>query len=219
MAARVVVVDDEALARAGCRLLLSADPEVEVVATVGGDEALSAVGRLRPDVVLLETGLSSLDGWDLLAEVASSDDAPAVAVLTSLVSDVHVGRALRSGASGFFDKHADPACLPALVRSVAAGGLVLSPSASRRVVDSCRRPRDEAASRRLAALTRREREVLTLLVTGASNAQIGTSLHLSQGTVKDHVSVILAKLGVASRLQAAVVAERSRLDEVTTVPT
>lgn len=210
MAARVVVVDDEVLVRAGCRSALAGDPDVEVVAAVDGHEALPTITRSRPDVVLLELRLSTRDGWELLVDIVSLEDPPAVAVLTAAGSREHVGRALSAGASGFLDKDSDPRRLPALVRSVAAGGVVLSPAASRRIVDHHLGCDDETAVRRLTTLTCRERQVLARLATGASNVQIGAALHLSRGTVKGHVSAILAKLGVASRLEAALVAERGR---------
>lgn len=213
MAARVVVVDDEVLVRAGCQMVFAGYRDLEMVAAVGGEDALTEIARCRPDVVLLEVRLPSRDGWSVLAEITSWDDPPIVAVLTSAGSDGDVGRALSSGASGFFDKDTDPRQLPTLVRSVAAGGVVLSPAVTRRFVERHLRCADEVAARRLTTLTRREQQVLARLATGASNADIGAALHLSRGTVKDHVSVILGKLGVASRLQAALVAERGRLTD------
>ncbi|MFI8932223.1 response regulator transcription factor [Streptomyces sp. NPDC053474] len=182
---RVVVVDDEALARSGFPMVLNASDGIEVVATAQGAQAADVVRRELPDVVPLDIRMPDVDG------------------LT----------APRSGASGFLLKDAEPEQLAQLVRTLAAGGVVVSPKASRALLRShpaAGAPRDADVSR-VGFLSDRERDVLVLVAEGLSNADIGTRIHLSAGTVKDHVSSILAKLRVSSRGQAALLAERAGL--------
>lgn len=211
---RVVIVDDEALVRSGFRLILGAAPDIEVVDAVDGLEAMEAIRREAPDIVLLDIRMPGRSGLDILPEIRALASPPIVAVLTTFGSDEHIARALGDGASGFLVKDTDPEQLPALIRSLAAGGIVLSPQVSRTVIDGYLGAGDRVSSRLISTLTARERQVLALLATGQPNGEIGTRLHLSVGTIKDHVSAILAKLGVTTRLQAALVAERGGLTAI-----
>ncbi|MDR1427994.1 MAG: response regulator transcription factor [Bifidobacteriaceae bacterium] len=208
---RVVIVDDEALVRSGFSLILGAADDIEVADAVDGPSALGTVRREEPDVVLLDIRMPGQNGLDLLAEIRGLTSPPAVAMLTTFDSDGHIAQALRAGAAGFLVKDTDPEELPALVRSLAAGGIVFSPQVSRIVIDGYLGASDHASTDLIGSLTGRERQVLARLATGQSNGEIGAGLHLSVGTVKDHVSSILGKLGVATRLQAALIAERAGL--------
>ncbi|WP_059006060.1 response regulator [Streptomyces specialis] len=212
---RVLVVDDEALIRTGFRLILDAAGGIEVVGAVSGGEALDAVRRHRPDVVLLDIRMPDVDGLTVLAAIRALTSPPVVAMLTTFDTDEYIAAALRAGASGFLLKDTDPEEIGALVRTLAEGGTVLSSKVIRTVVDGyldAGRDAVEAdAARRVARLTGRERHVLTLLATGLSNGEIGARLHLGVGTVKDHVSAILGKLDAGGRVQAALLAERAGL--------
>ncbi|MEV0225556.1 response regulator transcription factor [Streptomyces sp. NPDC050704] len=209
---RVLVVDDEALVRTGFRHILEAADDIEVVAAVPGGQAVRAVRESRPDVVLLDIRMPDVDGLTVLAEVRMLPDSPVVAMLTTFDMDEYVAAALRSGAAGFLLKDTDPDQLPYLVRDLAAGGAVLSSKVTRTVVDSylADGPREEAG-RLVSRLSERERAVLVLVAEGLPNADIGVRMHLSTGTVKDHVSALFTKLEVGSRVQAALLAERAGL--------
>ncbi|MGV9242433.1 response regulator [Streptomyces sp. NPDC003710] len=211
---RVAVVDDEALVRSGFSLILNAADDIEVVATASGSEALAAVQEHRPDVVLLDIRMPDVDGLTLLRQLRALPDPPVVAMLTTFDTDEYVLTALHSGAAGFLLKDTEPDQLSQLVRTLAAGGVVMSPKASRTLLHTYRgtepAPVDEEATR-VELLTDRERNVLVLLAEGLSNAEIGARLHLGTGTVKDHVSAILTKLRVAGRVQAALLAQRAGL--------
>lgn len=208
---RVAIIDNEALVRSGFRLILSAAPDIDVVGTFDGSEPTEAILRENPDVVLLDIRMPGRSGLDILRDIRQMPSPPVVAVLTTFVSDDHIARALGLGAAGFLVKDTDPEQLPTLVRSLAAGGIVLSPQVSRTVIDGYLGAGDRASMRLTETLTERERQVLVRLATGESNSEIGNGLHLSMGTIKDHVSAILGKLGVATRLQAALIAERAGL--------
>lgn len=207
---RVLIVDDEALVRSGFELILGAADDIEVVGAVDGDEAVDIIRRERPDVVLLDIRMPGRSGLDVLADIRDDPDRPVIGILTTFDTDEHIARALQGGASGFLVKDTPPEHLAAMVRSLAAGGVVLSPQVSRTLVDGYVGAPDLDAAERVALLTERERDVLEHLPTGESNAEIGKRLHLSGATVKDHVSAILAKLSVSSRLEAALIAERAR---------
>jgi len=206
---RVAIVDDEALVRSGFELILGAVEDIEVVASVDGVHAVRAIRDASPDVVLLDVRMPGRNGLEVLDELQSWDRPPVVAILTTFDSDDYIARALRSGAAGFLVKDTDPEQLPTLLRSLAAGGIVLSPQVSRTLVGGLSPALDRAAVGRLSRLTERERQVLSRLRTGASNAEIGETMHLSRATVKDHVSAILGKLDVSTRLEAAIIAERA----------
>ncbi|MFJ9590094.1 response regulator [Streptomyces acidicola] len=208
-----MVVDDEALVRSGFELILSAADDIEVVATTAGAEAVDTVRRKSPDVVLLDIRMPDVDGLTVLRRLRVLPQPPVVAMLTTFDADEYILSALRSGAAGFLLKDTEPDQLAQLVRTLAVGGVVMSPKASRAVWQS--HPgvatADAIEARRLGMLTERECEVLVLIAEGLSNADIGTRIHLSAGTVKDHVSAILTKLRVSSRVQAALLAQRAGL--------
>lgn len=210
---RVVVVDDEALVRSGFELILGTSQDIEVVATASGGDAVDTVRRERPDVVLLDIRMPDVDGLTVLRELRTMPNPPVVAMLTTFDADEYILTALHSGAAGFLLKDTEPDQLAHLVRTLAAGGVVLSPKASRTLLHS--HPGIEAAvgeeADRIRLLTARERDVLVLVAEGLSNADIGARIHLSSGTVKDHVSAILTKLRVTSRVQAALLAQRAGL--------
>jgi DNA-binding NarL/FixJ family response regulator len=210
---RVLVVDDEALIRTGFTHILDAADDIQVVAAVPGGQAVRTVQELRPDLVLLDIRMPDVDGLTILAELRRMPEAPVVAMLTTFDTDEYVATALRSGAAGFLLKDTDPEQLPHLVRTLAEGGTVLSSKVTRLVVggyldNSVREP---SAVRLTARLTERERAVLVLMAEGLANTEIGERLHLSTGTIKGHVTNVLGKLRVGSRVQAALIAERAGL--------
>ncbi|GGW11555.1 DNA-binding response regulator [Streptomyces capoamus] len=209
---RVLVVDDEALIRTGFQRILAAADGIEVVGAVSGAEALRTVREQHPDVVLLDIRMPDVDGLTVLGDIRRLPDPPVVAMLTTFDMDEYVETALRSGAAGFLLKDTDPEALPPAVQSLARGGTVLSPKVTRTVVDGyLSAGPQERSSKALQRLTGREREVLVLIAEGLSNADIATRMHLSTGTVKDHVSAILTKLEVSGRVQAALFAQRAGL--------
>ncbi|MBM7244350.1 response regulator transcription factor [Rhodococcus fascians] len=209
---RVVVVDDEALVRSGFELILGAAPGIDVVATGDAADALDLVVGTEPDVVLLDIRMPGRNGLDVLADILALPQPPAVAMLTTFDSDDFIMRALDTGAAGFLVKDTDPEELPRHIRSLAAGGIVLSPTVGRTVVRGfLGAARDSTEARKIARLTERERAVLVRVVHGDSNAEIAAALFLGTGTVKDHVSAILSKLDVSTRVQAALIAERGGL--------
>ncbi|MFI0263097.1 response regulator [Streptomyces sp. NPDC017056] len=217
---RVVVVDDEALIRSGFELILSSADDLQVVATAAGAEAVDTVRRECPDVVLLDIRMPDVDGLTVLRQVRALPEAPVVAMLTTFDTDEYILTALRSGAAGFLLKDTEPEQLAHLVRTLAAGGVVMSPKASRALLRShpgAGAPQDADVAR-VALLSDRERDVLVLIAEGLSNTDIGTRIHLSAGTVKDHVSSILTKLRVSSRVQAALLAQRAGLLSGDTAP-
>ncbi|MFI6804313.1 response regulator [Streptomyces luteogriseus] len=210
---RVVVVDDEALVRSGFQMILNAADGIQVVATAEGAQAADVIRREHPDVVLLDIRMPDVDGLTVLGELQTLSEPPAVAMLTTFDTDEYILTALRSGAAGFLLKDTEPEQLAQLVRTLAAGGVVMSPKASRALLrghPEVGTPKDAGVAR-VDLLSDRERDVLVLIAEGLSNADIGIRIHLSAGTVKDHVSSILTKLRVAGRVQAALLAERAGL--------
>ncbi|MFB2554614.1 response regulator [Herbiconiux liangxiaofengii] len=209
---RVVVIDDEALVRSGFRYILDASPDITVVGVGDGHSATALIADLEPDVVLLDIRMPGRNGLEILAELTAQPGGPAVAMLTTFDTDTYIAEALRRGASGYLVKDTDPEQLPHFVRSLAAGGVVMSAEASRVVLhEQLGTVSDELAEQKVLGLTARERDVLVLVAGGSSNTEIGAALHLSAGTIKDHVSTILAKFGVATRVQAALIADRAGL--------
>ena len=207
---RVLLVDDEELVRSGLRLILSTEPDLEVVAEAAdGEQALALAELHRPDVVMLDIRMPGLDGIEVARRLAASGSAARVVVLTTFDNDDYVYGALRAGASGFLLKDAPATQLVTAIRAAAAGDAVLAPSVTRRVVDELGRRQAPVAIQRLDELTDRERDVLTLMAEGCSNAEIGDRLFITEGTVKTHVARILVKLGVRDRLQAVVLAYRT----------
>lgn len=209
---RVLLVDDEALIRTGFQHILGTADDIEVVAAVSGGQAIRMAQESRPDVVLLDIRMPDVDGLTVLAGLRRLRPPPVVAMLTTFNLDEYVATALRSGAAGFLLKDTDPEQLPHLVRTLAGGGAVLASQITRTVVDGYLDSGPyQPAAHSVARLSERERAVLVLIAEGLSNADIGIQLHLSTGTVKDHVSAILTKLEVGSRVQAALLAERAGL--------
>ncbi|GAB3206310.1 two component system response regulator [Marinactinospora endophytica] len=211
---RVVLADDEAMFRAGIRAILSADPEVEVVAeAVNGRELVEAARSHRPDVALVDIQMPRLDGLAAVPQVRAHSPGTAVVMLTTFGRDEYIARALQEGASGFLLKAGDPRELIAAVRATAEGGAYLSPVVARRVITEFRGrgPARGAALDRVGGLSPRERETLALLGTGMSNAEIARRLFVSEETVKSHVKAVLAGLGVRNRVQAAIVAHEAGL--------
>lgn len=206
----VVVADDQALVRAGFRSLLEAADDITVVAEASdGEEAVAAVRATRPDVVLMDIRMPGVDGLAATRTIVGDAalEGTRVLVLTTYELDEYVFDALRAGASGFLTKDVDPDELRAAVRTVAGGDALLSPSVTRRVVDSfARRTTPVVAPERLVALTDRETEVLAAVGQGMSNDEIGAHLHMSPLTAKTHVSRILAKLHARDRAQLVVFA-------------
>jgi DNA-binding NarL/FixJ family response regulator len=205
---RVLVVDDEALVRSGLRMILEAAGDIVVVGEArDGAEAVSATVRLRPEVVLMDIRMPGTDGLAAAARIVAGADAPKVVMLTTFDLDEHVHEALRIGAVGFLLKDTPPRELAAAVRTVAAGQAMLSPTVIKRLISSFvdRTPSRAAMARKqLAMLTTREEDVIRALAKGLSNAGIGRELTMTEATVKAHVSRVLAKLGLANRVQAAI---------------
>ncbi|MET3987101.1 response regulator transcription factor [Streptomyces sp. PvR034] len=210
---RVVVVDDEALMRSGLQMILGSATDIEVIATCDGPAALAAVARHGPDVVLLDIRMPGIDGLAVLAQLLALPNPPVVAMLTAFASDDFVHTALYQGAAGYLLKDTDPDQLVREVRALASGGRPLSSRVAPVVVEGflAHGAADLDASRAVAALSPREREVLALLGEGLTNTEIARRVHLAPSTVKDHLSVLMAKLGCLGRVQAAVIAERAGL--------
>ena len=206
---RVLLVDDDPLVRAGLRLILSSADDMDVVGeTDDGNGAVAAVRQHRPDVVLMDIRMPQTDGITATAALRRLDPPPQVIVLTTFHADEHVVAALRAGASGFVVKDTPPADIINAVRIVAAGDAILSPSVTRTLLSHFGNTEasegHQLAARQLAALTDRERDVATAVGAGASNAEIATSLFMSEATVKAHVSRLLNKLDVSNRVQVAI---------------
>lgn len=206
----VAIIDDEALMRSGLRMILEGAGDISVpVATSGGD-AVEQIRDAEVGVVLLDLQMADRSGMDVLGELRLWESPPTVAILTTFNTEANASAALRAGASGFIVKDTDPLLLPALVRTLAGGGVVLSPEVSRNLFRACA-PLSGDVRRKMESLSSREQDVLRQLSAGASNGDIARSLFLSTTTVKDHVSTILRKLDVSTRLQAALIAERGGL--------
>ncbi|WP_326820722.1 response regulator transcription factor [Streptosporangium sp. NBC_01639] len=212
---RVVLADDEAVVRAGVRAILSADPEIEVVAEAADGRILVELVRAhRPDVALVDIRMPELDGLAAVPELRRVAPGTAVLIMTTFGADAHIARALGDGAAGFLLKTGDPREFLLGVRAVADGAAYLSPRVAARVIDELtgdRLGRRTVALDRIGVLTKREREVLGLVGAGLSNAEIARSLHLVEGSVKTYVSTILGRLGVRNRVQAAVLAHEAGL--------
>ena len=212
MSIRVLVADDQSMVRAGFRMLLSGEPDIEVVAEASnGLEAVDKAARFRPTVVLMDIRMPELDGLEATRRILAADDAARILILTTFDHDEYVYEALRAGASGFVLKDDPPEQLLAAIRTVAAGEALLSPAVTKRVIAQFARLPRPAPARRLDELTERELDVFRLIARGLSNAEIGRELYISPSTVKNHISAILAKLGVHNRIQAAVYAVRRGL--------
>jgi DNA-binding NarL/FixJ family response regulator len=205
----VVVVDDESLVRSGIALVLDASPGISVIAAVSSGTALETIREGQPDVVLLDIRMPAPDGLTILRELMGWSRPPAVAMLTTFDMDEHVLAALHAGASGFLLKDTDPEQLVRHVLTLAAGGLVLAPGL--RPERLFRPVGDERWAAAVAALDDRQRTVLRALARGLSNAEIVAECSLSLGTVKETVSQVVQALGVGTRVEAAIVADRAGL--------
>jgi DNA-binding NarL/FixJ family response regulator len=216
MTIRVVLADDQELVRAGLRLMLDAEPDIEVVGEAAeGRAALAAARTLRPDVILMDIRMPVMDGIEATRQL-SADNGPAgpsVLILTTYDADEYVFAALRAGASGFLLKHTSPEELAAAVRTVASGAGLIAPAVTRRLIaefaaTTARMPQPPES---LATLTPREREVLELIARGLTNSEIARTLFVSEATVKTHVAHILRGLAVRDRVQIVIYAYESGL--------
>jgi DNA-binding NarL/FixJ family response regulator len=209
---RVLLVDDQALVRAGFRMILDAEENIDVVGeATDGREAVDQVRALRPDVVLMDIRMPELDGLEASRQIIAGqgDSAPRILMLTTFDLDEYVYEALRAGASGFLLKDTPPEQLVAAIHVVAEGEALLAPSVTRRVISEFVKgtgPKPDAQFPRLADLTARELEVLKAIARGLSNAEIARELFVSETTVKTHVARILMKLGLRDRVQVVVLA-------------
>ena len=219
---RVLVVDDQELVRSGFCVILDSADGIEVAGeAANGEAAVAAVASTRPDVVLMDIRMPGMDGLAATRLITAAADGPAdgpgnrpkVVMLTTFDLDDYVYEALRAGASGFLLKDSPRHDLIAAVRAAAAGDALLAPSVTRRLIEAfARRPPEAAPSpSRLASLTAREQDVLLLLARGRSNAEIATTLFVSEATVKTHVGNLLAKLGLRDRVQAVILAYETGL--------
>ena len=209
---RILLVDDQALVRAGFRMILDAETEMEVVGEASdGREAIDQVRSLRPEVVLMDIRMPELDGLQATRRIIAAHDAARILILTTFDLDEYVYEALRAGASGFVLKDDPAEQLLTAIRTVAGGEALLSPAITRRVIErfaSIPQPRHQ---KELEELTERELDVLRLIARGLSNVEIGQELYISDTTVKTHITHILQKLDLRDRVQAVVLAYESGL--------
>jgi DNA-binding NarL/FixJ family response regulator len=212
MTIRVLVADDQSMVRAGFRMLLSGENDIEVVAEASnGLEAVAQAARFHPTVVLMDIRMPQLDGLEATRRILAADDSARILILTTFDLDEYVYEALRSGASGFVLKDDPPEQLLAAIRVVAGGEALLSPAITKRVIKQFARiPRPEPP-RQLDELTERELEVFRLIARGLSNNEIGRELYISDTTVKTHITHILMKLNLRDRVQAVVLAHETGL--------
>jgi DNA-binding NarL/FixJ family response regulator len=209
---RVLVADDQSMVRAGLRLILESQPDIEVVGEAAdGEEALVAVRRDRPEVVLMDIRMPRLDGIAATRKLIEQDPTIRVLVVTTFDADQNVFEALRAGASGFMLKDSSPEQLVAAVRLIAAGDALLAPARTRRLIEAQVRPQPGVNTTLVGTLTEREREVLVLMARGLDNGQIAAELFVSEATIRTHVGHVLSKLDARSRVQAVVVAYESGL--------
>lgn len=209
MSLRVVIADDQALVRGGFRMILDARDDIEVVGEAGdGEEAVALVAGLAPDVVLMDVRMPGVGGIEATRRIVGSGSPARIVIVTTYDVDEYVFSALEAGASGFMLKDVRPAELADAVRVVARGDALLAPSVTRRLLDRFATvlPRAATPAQALADLTAREEEVLRLVALALSNAEIAAHLHLTEATVKTHVSSVLRKLGLRDRVQAVVLA-------------
>jgi DNA-binding NarL/FixJ family response regulator len=211
---RVLVADDQSMVRAGFRMLLSGEEDIEVVAEASnGLEAVDKAARFDPTVVLMDIRMPELDGLKATRRILDADENARILILTTFDLDEYVYEALSAGASGFVLKDDPPEQLLAAIRTVAAGDALLSPTVTKRVIARFTRiPRPEPP-KELDELTGREREILRLIANGLSNAEIGQELHISETTVKTHVTHVLQKLNLRDRVQAVVLAHQTGIFE------
>ena len=214
MSIRVLVADDQSMVRAGFRMLLTGEQDIEVVAEASnGREAVAMAERFNPAVVLMDIRMPEIDGLEATRRILAANQAARILILTTFGLDEYVYEALRAGASGFVLKDDPAEQLISAVRTVAAGNALLSPAITKRVIRQFTRITRPAPPKELGELTEREREILRLIATGLSNAEIGRDLYISETTVKTHVTHILQKLGLRDRVQAVVLAYQAGLFE------
>jgi DNA-binding NarL/FixJ family response regulator len=207
MSIRVLVADDQSMVRAGFRMLLAGEDDIEVVAEASnGLEAVDKVARFQPTVVLMDIRMPELDGLEATRRILATDSAARILILTTFDLDDYIYEALRAGASGFVLKDDPPEQLIAAVRTVAAGDALLSPTITKRVISQFGRVARPTPPKELGDLSSREQEVFRLIARGLSNAEIGQDLYISETTVKTHVTHILQKLNVRDRVQLVVLA-------------
>ncbi len=214
MTVRIAIADDEALVRGGFRAILDSDPAFTVVAEAAdGRQALTAVERFTPDVVVMDIRMPELDGLAATRQLRATHPAVRVLIVTTFDLDEYVYDALQAGAAGFLLKDARPTELLDAVRAVASGDALIAPQVTRRLIEAfvAARPAVNGDDARVEALSAREREVLLLLARGLSNREIAAAMALSEATVKTHVAAVLAKLGVRDRVRAVIVAYETGL--------
>ena len=211
---RVLVADDQSMVRAGFRMLLSSQEDIEVVAEASnGVEAVDKAARFRPTVVLMDIRMPELDGLEATRRILADDETARILILTTFDLDEYVYEALRAGASGFVLKDEPPEQLLGAVRTVARGDALLSPAVTKRVIKQFARIPQPAPPPELEDLTERELDVFRLITRGLSNAEIGQELYISDATVKTHITHILQKLNLRDRVQAVVLAYETGLFE------
>jgi DNA-binding NarL/FixJ family response regulator len=214
---RVLVADDQSMVRAGFRMLLSGEQDIEVVAEAGnGVEAVDKAARFDPTVVLMDIRMPELDGLQATRRILAADTTARILILTTFDLDEYVYEALRAGASGFVLKDDPPEQLIAAIRTVAAGDALLSPTITKRVIEQFTRIPRPAPPKQLDDLSEREREVYRLIARGLSNAEIAEELYISETTVKTHITHILQKLNLRDRVQAVVLAYQTGIFEAET---
>jgi DNA-binding NarL/FixJ family response regulator len=214
MTIRVLVADDQSMVRAGFRMLLAGEEDIDVVAeATNGLEAVDKAARLHPSVVLMDIRMPELDGLQATRRILASDNTARILILTTFDLDEYVFEALRAGASGFVLKDDSPEQLIAAIRTVAEGDALLSPTITKRVIQKFARMSRPAPPKQLDELSDRERDVFRMMARGLSNAEIGNELYISETTVKTHVTHILQKLGLRDRVQAVVLAYQTGLFE------
>jgi len=215
---KVLLVDDQEMIRMGLRMVLEAQPGIDVVAEADdGDTAVEVLDRVEVDVVLMDVRMPRMDGVETTRRICTGDDAPRVLILTTFDLDEYAYDALQAGASGFLLKDTPVEEVAAAIRHVHGGDAVVAPSTTRRLLDHFARARPQpepSRTVRLEELTPREHEVLGLVARGLSNAEIAAELVLAEGTVKVHVGRILTKLDLRDRVQAVVLAYETGLVEV-----
>jgi DNA-binding NarL/FixJ family response regulator len=216
MSIRLLLVDDEDLVRFGLRTILDLSDDIDVVGEASdGAQAVSAARALRPEVVLMDIRMPRVDGLAATRQILDHPDPPKVVILTTFHLDEYVFSALQAGASGFLLKDTPPRQIVTAIRAVAAGSEMLSPAVTRRLIAEYVAPRDHPqrieSRRKLALLSDRERDVLTLIGRGLSNADAAQNLFMSEATIKTYVSRMLTKLGLANRTQAAILAHEAGL--------
>lgn len=212
MSIRVLVADDQLMVRAGFRMLLSGEDDIEVVAEASnGLEAVAQAARFHPTVVLMDIRMPQLDGLEATRRILAANDDARILILTTFDLDEYVYEALRSGASGFVLKDDPPEQLLAAIRVVAEGEALLSPAITKRVIKQFTRIPRPQPPRQLDELTERELEVFRLIARGLSNAEIARELYISDTTVKTHITHILMKLNLRDRVQAVVLAHETGL--------